>query len=116
MERKPYATSAKTLNRYADIVEAIVRDNDGVGYTSMTMSEHKGVRAVRINSVAPTSLAVNEGLCPYSRGLRLFTNAKKESRAARDFIRFVQSKGGQKIISDLGFVRRFEQKLWVPEM
>ena len=63
-----------------------------------------GVKAVAVSSVAPTIAAVQKGQYPYARVLRLYTNKGKEQPAAGDFIQFVQSDRGQKILVEMGFV------------
>lgn len=77
----------------------------------MHLAKSTGVKAVRIGKTEPNEVSVNEGWYPYARTLRLYTNKTSESPIARDFARFVQSKAGQEIISETGFVRRFEKRL-----
>lgn len=113
-QRKPYAAGAKALTRYS--VEAVKGDRNAIGYSSMNLSEQRGIRAIAVNKVQPTSIAVNEGNYPFSRTLRLYTDKKRETQAVKDFIRFVRSRAGQRILSEQDFVRVFEPKLWVPEM
>jgi phosphate transport system substrate-binding protein len=112
MERKPYAQSAKMLQRYAEIVAAVKEDVAGIGYTSMGLSEQKGITAVRINRIAPDVMTVNRGDYPYSRALRLYTRKDGQSLAARAFVQFAIPRSGQDVLSQRGFVRRLEQSLW----
>jgi phosphate transport system substrate-binding protein len=112
MDRKPYATSAKQFKSYPEIIEALRRNKNAIGYAGMVFSEKEGIKAVTINGVWPTVSTVNEGDYPYARALSLCTNKASESDAARAFVRFVQSSSGQKIMSELGFVRRFEPHFW----
>jgi phosphate transport system substrate-binding protein len=116
MERKPYASGAQTFLRYGDILEALRAEPGGVGYASVHLSEEQGVHAVAINGVRPTEQAVNDGTYPYSRSLLLYTVRGKESRAAREFVRFLRSRAGQRAIAEQGFVRVFGEYLWVPKM
>ena len=51
-------------------------------------------------------LTVNEGQYPVSRVLRLYTNKAKETAVALDFIQWVQSERGQKVVEEMGFVPR----------
>jgi ABC-type phosphate transport system substrate-binding protein len=100
------------LPRYAEIIAAVKEDAAGVGYTSMGLAEQKGIHAVRINRIAPDVTAVNRGDYPYSRGLWLYTRKNAESPAARAFVKFTISRQGQAVLSQHGFVGRFEQNLW----
>jgi phosphate transport system substrate-binding protein len=112
MERKPYDPSAKMFRSYAEIIEAVRKDPNGIGYAGMNLAEERGIAAVRINHVTPTVNTVNEGLYPYARALRLYTSAPGETAEARAFIRWVQSRPGQRLLSEIGFVRRFEPRWW----
>jgi len=47
---------------------------------------------------------VNKGQYPYARALRLYTNKAKESSATHEFIGFIQSSAGQKILEEMGYV------------
>ena len=114
MENKPYAPSAQAFTNYAALVEAVAKDVNGIGYSSMGLAGRDGARAVVIQGrppAAPNVMTVNEGWYPYARILRLYTNKANESAVAKDFILFVQSKPGQKIVEQMGFVRRLEPTL-----
>lgn len=82
----------------------------------MNLAEQPGVRALMINKVQPTAIAVNEGNYPYSRTLRLYTAKNREPDSVKDFLRFVRSRAGQTILSEHGFVRVFEERLWSPDL
>jgi phosphate transport system substrate-binding protein len=115
MDRQPYAASAKQFKSYPEIVEAVNNDKAGIGYAGMIFSARQGVKPVAINGVLPRISTVNEGDYPYSRRLRLYTNKAAESEAARAFVRFVQSRDGQNVLRDLGFVRRVEPHFWTTD-
>jgi phosphate transport system substrate-binding protein len=116
MGNRPYANTAKTLSRYAEIVDAVRSDRSAIGYSSMNLAHQRNIRAVMVNNVQPTSIAVNEGNYPYSRTLRLYTAKGRESASAKDFLRFVRSRAGQAILAEHGFIRVFEERLWSPEL
>lgn len=111
MENKPYAQAAQTFTNYAQLVEAVVQDPSGIGYSSMGLAARAGVTALSISGMPASVISVNEGQYPYARFLRLYTDKNKESPAASDFIHFVLSKRGQKIVDQMGFVRAFEPRL-----
>jgi phosphate transport system substrate-binding protein len=112
MGRKPYVASAKQFQTYPDMLEAIRQDKDAVGYAGMNFEGKEGIKSVLINGVWPSVTSVNEGYYPYSRTLRFYTNKANESEATQAFIRFAQSSRGQRVLSELGFVRRFEPRWW----
>jgi phosphate transport system substrate-binding protein len=116
MGNKSYVATAKPLLRYIDIIEAVRADRGGIGYSSMNLGSQTGVKTVAVNKVEPTTMGVNEGKYPYSRTLRLFAIKGRESEASKKFIRFIRSRAGQQILSEHGFVRVFEERLWSPDM
>lgn len=106
MENKPYALNVKTFTSYADIVQAVAKDPNGIGYSSFELAKKSGARGVSIGGVPPVVFLVNKGEYPYARVLRLHTNKAKEAPAARDFIEFVLSPRGQAIVEQIGDVPR----------
>ena len=106
IENKPYALNLKTFTNYESIVQAVSKDPQGIGYSSFQLIPKAGVKGVPIGGVPPVTFSVNEGKYPYARVLRLCTDRAKETAAARDFIKFVQSPRGQEIVAQMGDVPR----------
>ena len=104
MDKKDYAQHPKTFTSYGGIVEAVANDLGGIGYASIEDVKKPGIKAVSIGTLAPTLEAVQKGQYPYSRMLRLYTNKAKENPVAVEFIKFIQSDRGLKVIADMGFV------------
>ncbi len=111
MRNNPYATTAREVGSYPEIVAAIAADANGIGYASMNLMHGAGVRGMLINGIPPGSMAVIEGLYPYARMVRLFANPDKLPRSARRFIRFMQSNDGQHVVESTGFVPRYATKV-----
>jgi len=106
MENKPYASATKAYTNYAGIELAVAGDPSGIGYASLDLADKAGVKPVAIRGVPPNAVTVNEGQYPVSRVLRLYTSKTNETALTLDFIRFVQSPRGQKILNEMGFVPR----------
>jgi phosphate transport system substrate-binding protein len=106
MDKKPYALRVKTFTNYTEIVQTVARDANGIGYASIDLAKKPGVKAVSIGGVEPTAVTINKGQYPYSRVLRLYTNKQKESSLARDFVQFVASARGQKVLEQMGYTPR----------
>lgn len=104
MDKKDYAQHPKTFTSYGGIVKAVAQDPAGIGYASIEDGKNSTIKAISIGGLAPTMAAVQKGEYPFARMLRLYTNKSKESPAAMDFIQFVRSDRGQKILADMGFV------------
>jgi phosphate transport system substrate-binding protein len=106
MENKPYALGLKAFTNYLGIIQKVAQDANGIGYASIDLVGKDEVKAVSIEGVAPTIASVNGGQYPYARVLHLYTDTTKETAATRDFVQFVQSKRGQEILTQMGFVPR----------
>lgn len=106
MENKPYALKVMTYTNYTEIVQAVAKDPNAIGYTTIPLASQPGVKPVSIGGVAPTVEAVNKGLYPYARVLRLYTDKANVTPACRAFVQFVQSERGQAIVKQLGFAPR----------
>ena len=106
MGNTPYGHEPKLLPDYERIVEAVAKDPAGIGYSSLDLVKHAGIKGVSIGGVEASVAAVNKGEYPYSRAIRLYTRKGAESAVTRDFIQFVQSARGQKIVAEMGFAPR----------
>lgn len=104
MSNDNYAQHPKTFTNYEGIVQAVAQDPSGIGYASVEDTKKPGIKAVAIGGLAPTPEAVQKGQYPYARLLRLYTNKTKENALTTDFIHFIQSDRGQKVMADMGFV------------
>jgi phosphate transport system substrate-binding protein len=104
MDKKDYAQHPKTFTSYEEIVKAVAQDPSGIGYASVEDGKKPGIKAIAIGGATPTTTVVQKGEYPYARVLRLYTNKGRESQTATDFIQFIRSDRGQKILADMGFV------------
>ncbi|MEI9961729.1 MAG: hypothetical protein WDM76_11530 [Limisphaerales bacterium] len=68
------------------------------------MATNSGVKGISIGGVEPTIASVNKGDYPYKRTLHLYTNKTKETPATLEFIKFIQSAAGQKVLTEMGYV------------
>lgn len=106
MSKRPYAERAIEKPGYGEVQKAVATDPFGVGFVSINMAGSGGTRGVIVNGIHPSNTAVVEHLYPYARQVRLFTNRDNVSSATKKFIRFVQSRKGQEIVENVGFVPR----------
>jgi phosphate transport system substrate-binding protein len=110
MRYEPYALNAREFLSKQAIAQAVAKNATAIGYADMGRLP-AGTRAVLINGIAPNRTAINQGLYPYARTLYLYSLRGRETPAAKQFIRFVQSREGQRIISNAGFVPRMTLRL-----
>jgi phosphate transport system substrate-binding protein len=114
MSARPYAGSAKSFKSYQQIAEAVGRDRWGIGYVGMNLATSERVQPVSVNHELPSALAVNDGVYPYARQLRLYTIKGKASPATQEFIKFVLSRRGQQVLDVTGFVPPIAAPVWPP--
>ena len=103
MENKPYANTLHLLTNYEAIVEAVAKDTNGIGYSSLELENNAGVKPVSIGGIEPNAADVNKGDYPYARVLHLYTRKGHETPEALDFVQFVLSPQGQAILTRMGF-------------
>ncbi|HEV2693528.1 MAG TPA: phosphate ABC transporter substrate-binding protein [Verrucomicrobiae bacterium] len=88
---------------YLGIADALAKDPNGIGYTGLDQLQHAGTKALSIDGVAPSVATVNGNKYPYARTLRFYTDSAKESPKAKDFINYVLSGDGQKVMAQMGY-------------
>lgn len=105
MRGDEYASSARALPDYAAIEAAVAADPNGIGYADMG-SLPAGVRSLLINGQPANGAAIYEQVYPYANKLFFYALEGRETPAAKQFIRYVLSKDGQRVIQKAGFVPR----------
>lgn len=117
LNNKDYSPEVKEMNGNAQIIEALTRDEAGIGYVGVGYvydekgQPRKGIKVLKIrqddNSPAYSPLdkeAVYSAKYPISRPLYQSTNGKP-SAAVAQFLRFELSPEGQAIVEREGFFR-----------
>ncbi|MEO0083786.1 MAG: PstS family phosphate ABC transporter substrate-binding protein [candidate division WOR-3 bacterium] len=69
----------------------------GLGYIS------EGVKALKVDGVMPSNKTVQDGTYKLSRPLYMYTNGAPKG-LVKDYIDFILSSAGQKIVADVGYV------------
>ncbi len=82
---------------------AIENNENAIGYIGIGYID-PSVKAVSINGVTPTKETVSDNTYPISRRLYLLTNGEPTG-TLKDFIDFVLSEEGQKLIEEEGFIQ-----------
>ncbi|TAL07223.1 MAG: phosphate ABC transporter substrate-binding protein [Verrucomicrobia bacterium] len=103
MGNKPYGPAPQTHTSYGAIAQAVAKDANGIGYTSVSTPATVGVKMVKIGGLEPGNQTVNAGQYPYARVLHLYTNKAGETAVTQEFIKFVLSKPGQEVLTKAGF-------------
>jgi phosphate transport system substrate-binding protein len=101
-----FAQSTQTLPGTAAVINAVARDEHGIGYGGIAYAQ--GVRAIRIRAtddgapVAPDMTTATNGTYPLSRFLFFYT-VGEPSGPARSFVDWVLSAPGQAVIENVGY-------------
>ncbi len=85
-------------------VAAMVAQTPGaIGYVGLAYMSNKGTKAIEIDGVVASSTSVLNKSYKLSRPLFMYTNGKP-SGLAKDFIDFILSREGQKLVGEEGYV------------
>ena len=104
MERRPYTPAATAVRTDQELAAAVAAHPNAIGYVPFASLERSGVKGVAINLFTPTAWNVVQNDYPFARGLRLCTDARRESEIAKAFVRFCLSREGQTLVGAAGFV------------
>lgn len=106
LEGQDYSDRCQTLPGTAAVVNAVLKDPNGIGYGGAAYA--KGIREVPVKKDAesPAQVATPEtiknGSYPVSRFLYFYTRTKPAGEA-KAFVDWVLSAEGQKVVSDVGY-------------
>ncbi|MGN0538091.1 MAG: substrate-binding domain-containing protein [Acutalibacteraceae bacterium] len=95
---------ATTLSNTEGVLSNISGDLRGIGYISLGSLNDK-VKAVSIDGVAPSVDTIIDGTYKISRPFNIAVKKDGISDAAQDFINYILSADGQKVIADNGYVQ-----------
>lgn len=94
---------AQITNSTSVMLTAVAGDEYAIGYISLGALNEK-VKAVKINSVMPSIENIQNGTYTISRPFNIAVNPKKQNAAAEDFIAFMLSTKGQKLVEKAGYI------------
>lgn len=94
---------ANIVNSTAVILTSVASDDYGIGYISLG-SLNDSVKALKIDGAEPTAENVENGSYKISRPFNIVLDKSKENDVVNDFIDYIMSKDGQKIVTDNGYI------------
>jgi len=111
LKNQDYRNDMQALNGNADIVEAIAKDKNGIGYVgiayaSQRSSEVKILKVKKDSSspgVPPTPEMIKDGTYPISRCLYLYTDGIPKG-AVKDYIKWILGPEGQKVVEQVEYI------------
>jgi phosphate transport system substrate-binding protein len=101
-----YAAAMQSLPGTAAVVNAVAKDKAGIGYGGAAYG--KGIREVKIKkdesspAYAPTVENIKNGIYPVTRFLYMYVK-NKPTGAMKEYIDWILSDEGQKIVSEVGY-------------
>jgi phosphate transport system substrate-binding protein len=106
-KRDATTDAAEIVNSTSVVATSIVGDESAIGYISLG-SLNDTVKALRIDGAEATVANVNDGKYKISRPFIIAVNSKAKkplSAAAKDFIDFIMSADGQKVVAAKGYIK-----------
>lgn len=94
-------TNAEITNSTSVMITTVELNKNAIGYISLGTLNNK-VKALKIDDISPTIENVKNGSYKIQRPFLLVTNLENE--LSKDFINFILSNNGQKIIESKGYV------------
>ncbi len=101
-EKTRVAAKAQVAASSGAMLAAVGRNPNAIGYEGMGYVNNT-VKSVKVDGVPASAAAARNGLYPLSRFLYMFTDGWP-GRDVLDFIMYMQSDAGQKIVNGAGFV------------
>lgn len=101
----PYSPYAETMPTTSAIVNAVAKNRAAIGYGGLAYGTN--VYHCKINGIEPTLENVRNGTYPIARYLYFYTVSPPRG-LLKDFIDWVLSAEGQKIVREVGYIPLYE--------
>ena len=103
-EKEDMTTDDAQITNSTSVMMTTVQGNPkAIGYISLGSLDESVVKAVEIDGAAPTVENVKAGTYKVVRPFNIATKGEA-SEAAQDFINFIMSADGQKVVSENGYI------------
>ena len=102
-----FAASAQTMPGTAAIVQAVVKDKNGIGYGGAAYGGSSKLIAIKKTDVSPAILPTEEnvenGTYPIWRHLYIYVNPAIDKGEIAAYLTWIRSDDGQKYVKDIGY-------------
>ncbi len=111
---KDFDARAQTMPGTAAVLQAVGKDQSGVGYGGAAYGA--GAKAIKVKqdanspAIEPTEENVVSGRYPIWRYLYIYVNPAVDTGEVADYLKWIRSKEGQKIVKDVGYYPLPEEK------
>ena len=112
LKNDDYRVDMQPLNGNAQIVDAVIGDEEGIGYVGIAYAEKRSdelnilkvKKSINEQGILPTIENITTGSYPISRYLYIYTNGNPTGEIA-DYVKWILNRfGGQRVVENLGFV------------
>lgn len=102
-----FAASAQTMPGTAAIVQAVVKDKNGIGYGGAAYGGNSKLLSVKKDdsspAIEPTEENVENGTYPIWRYLYVYVNPNLDKGEISAYLNWIRSDDGQKYVKDIGY-------------
>src|SRR5437667_7323010 len=103
MKKRDYAGGSQKMAGNEQIAAEVGKNANGVGYVGLAYTKAGGIKVVSIDGVLPSVQTVHAKTYPYARPTFYYTNGDPGG-LAKQFVDFTIGAGGQRIVTQVGFV------------
>ena len=107
LKGKDFAASAQTMPGTAAIVQAVVKDKNGIGYGGAAYGGSSKLLAIKKTdaspAIAPNEETVMNGTYPIWRHLYIYVNPAQDKGDIAAYLNWIRSDDGQKYVKDIGY-------------
>jgi phosphate transport system substrate-binding protein len=107
LKGKDFAASAQTMPGTAAIVQAVVKDQNGIGYGGAAYGGSSKLLAIKKDdaspAIEPTEENVETGTYPIWRHLYVYVNPALDKGEVAAYLNWIRSDDGQKYVKDIGY-------------
>ncbi len=104
---KDFAASAQTMPGTAAIVQAVLKDKNGIGYGGAAYGGSSKLLAIKKTdtspAIAPNEETVMNGTYPIWRHLFVYVDPAKDKGEIAEYLTWIRSDDGQKYVKDVGY-------------
>lgn len=107
LQGKDFAASAQTMPGTAAVLQGVAKEKNGIGYGGAAYGQ--GAKHLSIKkddsspAIEPTEEAIVKGTYPIWRYLYIYVNPALEKGEVAEYLRWIRSDDGQKVVKDVGY-------------
>ena len=107
LKGKDFVATAQTMPGTAAIVQAVVKDENSIGYGGAAYSGGSKSLSIKKNdaspAIAPTDATVMDRTYPIWRYLYIYVNPAQDKGEIGAYLNWIRSDDGQKYVKDIGY-------------